>query len=111
MKIDLGSYNYEGAWVEFRPGVELLIRPYPRSMDSLNFRDGALEMPGKDLLRQFDYCLVDARGLDLTVNGEKQSLTSSVKKHLFDFDVEGIAAFVVARVREMAASRQEAQKN
>jgi hypothetical protein len=111
MKIDLGSYNYEGVWVEFRPGVELLIRPYPRSLDSLMLRSGALEIPGNDLLKQFEYCLIDARGLDVTVNGEKQPLSSAVKKHLFDFDVEGIAAFVIGRVREMAASREAAQKN
>jgi hypothetical protein len=111
MQVELSAYHYEGTWVEFKPGVDLLIRPFPRSLDSLTVREGGVEVPGKDLLREFQYCLVDWKGLDIRINGELQRCTAEIKKHLFDFDVEGIAGFVIATVRQMATKRQEAQKN
>jgi hypothetical protein len=111
MQLDLTRYSYTGEWFEFRPGVRLKIRPYPQSMSSMTILAGAITFPGADALKTFDYCLVDAEGLDISINGEAQALTAAVKKVIFDFDVEGIPAFVIIHARDLAVRRDDGSKN
>lgn len=111
MKVDLSKYSYTGEWFDFKDGVKVKVRAYPQSMNSMAIRGGAIELTGADGLKMFDYCLVEAEGLDITINDEAQGLTPSVKKIIFDFDVEGLPAFVLDKARQLAARRDDASKN
>jgi hypothetical protein len=112
MNIDLSSSRYDGTWFPFKDeGVELHIRPYPQSMELVSLRGGGFEMSGAELLRKFTYCLTGWKGLAISLNGEQASCTDEVKKYIFDFDIEGIAAFVLDKVRAFEDARGAQAKN
>ncbi len=112
MDIDLSRYDYNGEWVEFKPGVRLKIRPYPQSLSAFTMSsDTELVVQGKNNLKMFDYCLTDWDGINVTLNDESQACTSEVKKMIFDFDIENIPGFVLSKVREMQKRSDENGKN
>ena len=111
MKIDLTKYSYTGEWFEFRDGVRLKVRPYPQSMSSFTIKGGGISHTGSDALIVFDYCLVDAEGLDISLNNEGCTLTGAIKKIIFDFDIEGIPAFVLDKAQKLARRRDDDSKN
>ena len=110
MKIDLDALSYEPRDVEFMPGVILKIRPYPYSKGDTRISDDGLVIPGDKQLELFTYCLTGWSGVT-DANGKDLVCSDAVKQKIFDFNLEGMATFVQAKVSAMQREKRGLEKN
>lgn len=118
MKIAMKELSYEPRWFSFpdraaavtQEGPALEIRPYPFSQSNVLLRDGGFVITGEEQFKIFKHCLNSWRGF-VGDDDQPLKLTEDVKKVLFDFRVQGIADFVLARNREFQDQKATEEKN
>lgn len=114
MKIDLNKASYDGKWFDFGE-ARLKIRPYPMSLASVAFKDGAMLFSGDEGMDMFTYCLVDWEGV-VDAGGQPLKLTQDVKKKLYDFRLgrsaeDFLSDFVLRTARALTAEIGDDTKN
>jgi hypothetical protein len=110
-KIDFTDLSYDARWYEFgESGARLKIRPYPLSQAVTVIQDGGLRISGAEQCRLFKHCLVAWEGV---VGADEKPLpcTDEVKQKIYDFNLGGLAAFVLAKDREFRQAKDALEKN
>jgi hypothetical protein len=110
MKLDLEAYSYEGKSYPYTMGeetVNLTIRPYAESKaGTVTFTPDGMKV---DNWKRFNHCLTAWDMQDMA--GNVIPLTDAVKRKVFDFNIKGVATFVLGKVTELEKGKGEALGN
>jgi len=115
MKIDFTGCDYEAKTYDYADGVTLKIRSFPATEASVRFRDGAQEISGRDMFRQFDHCLTGWSGV-VGADDKPLPCTSEVKRQVFDFrnandNFGALVDFVAVTVAKLGRAEEDTEKN
>ena len=110
MILDIDKISYEARWFDFQDG-RLKIRPYPASMNDITIKVGkGMIFSGEESLKMFEYCLIDWEGI-VGADDKPIPCTDEVKRKVYDFQMGGISAFVLTKVREFDTVKESAEGN
>ena len=102
---------YDPKWFDFKEGSRLQIRQLPASADQVTVERGGIVVRGSENWSKFDHCLTGAENFTDAEGNPIDIMKPDVKKAVFDFNVSGIAVFVMQTVQEMAAAEAADQKD
>ena len=119
LKLDT-DLSYKAKWYNFETDEEidepdatapcLKIKPQPFSNTDLMFRNKALVLSGADQCEKFKDALVDMCNI---IGADDQPLpcTDAVKQKIYDFQLGGIADYVLAKLWSFHKKREAQEKN
>ncbi|MBW1708160.1 MAG: hypothetical protein JRJ86_23895 [Deltaproteobacteria bacterium] len=109
LKLNLDKLTYDPQWHDFGE-ARLLIRPMPMSKADIVMSDSGMVIKGDNQCQVFKYCLVNWENV-VGADGKELPCNDEVKQKIFDFNLAGIPAFVLAKDREFRQAKAEQEKN
>jgi hypothetical protein len=113
VEINLTGIDYNAKEYTFKE-TPLMIRPYPASMGSITFRDGAVVLTGAERAKIFKHSLTGWRNVN-GADGKALTCNDEIKQTLFDFQVKlgivELVEFVVTTAISYEKDKAELEKN
>lgn len=118
MKLNFTDITYDAKPHEFN-GATLYIRPYPESMKTVAIRGGSVIISGEERWKVFDYSLekaenitdADGKTVHLADDVRVGKKTVTLKRAIYDFNLDGIAAFVAQQSGIIEAEKAEEEQD
>lgn len=122
LTLDFDDLTYSAQWYEFETGemvmdpaddderVLLKIRPQLTSKTDVVVKEKGIVLRGKEQCRVFKHCLMDWRNVT-GADGQALECDNKVKQKVFDYRMGGIPVFVMNKLRQFDAEKEEEEKN